>query len=70
MQVKLCARCPYAPDDLATHYEPNAALHLCANCDREAGSSTSTTHAKPEGDKNAQQLPKSSVRQSEPLRAL
>ena len=33
MQVKLCARCPYTPDDLATHYEPKAALHLCAKCD-------------------------------------
>jgi Bacterial regulatory helix-turn-helix protein, lysR family len=35
MQVKLCARCPYTPDDLATHYEPKAALHLCAKCDSE-----------------------------------
>jgi Bacterial regulatory helix-turn-helix protein, lysR family len=35
MQVKLCARCPYTPDDLATHYEPKAALHLCAKCDNE-----------------------------------
>ena len=37
MQVKLCARCPYTPDDLATHYEPTAALHVCAKCDSEEG---------------------------------
>lgn len=35
MQVKLCARCPYTPRDLADHYDPDAALHLCASCDVE-----------------------------------
>jgi len=35
MRVKLCARCPYAPCDLAGHYDPDAALHACAQCDRE-----------------------------------
>ena len=35
MRVKLCARCPYAPRDLADHYDPEAALHACAKCDRE-----------------------------------
>jgi hypothetical protein len=37
MRVKLCARCPYAPRDLAGHYDPEAALHVCAKCDREPG---------------------------------
>jgi hypothetical protein len=36
MQVKLCARCPYSPRDLADHYDVNAALHLCATCDAES----------------------------------
>ena len=35
MKVKLCARCPYAPPDLAGHYDPEAALHVCAKCDGE-----------------------------------
>jgi hypothetical protein len=35
MRVKLCARCPYLPQDLADHYDPGAALHLCARCDGE-----------------------------------
>ncbi len=35
MQVKLCARCPYSPRDLADHYDINAALHLCATYDAE-----------------------------------
>jgi hypothetical protein len=34
MQVKVCAECPYTPDDLSTHYDANAALHACAECDR------------------------------------
>jgi hypothetical protein len=33
MRVKLCARCPYTPRDLASHYDPDAALHACAKCD-------------------------------------
>lgn len=33
MQVKLCARCPYTPRDLADHYDSKAELHLCATCD-------------------------------------
>jgi len=33
MQVKLCARCPCTPRDLADHYDSQAALHLCAMCD-------------------------------------
>lgn len=35
MRVKLCARCPYGPRDLADHYDPEAAAHLCASCDGE-----------------------------------
>lgn len=30
MRVKLCARCPYVPQDLADHYDACASLHLCA----------------------------------------
>src|ERR1700704_3369013 len=37
MRVKLCARCPYTPRDLAAHYDPEAALHVCAKCDSEQG---------------------------------
>jgi len=37
MRVKLCARCPYTPQDLAGHYDPEAALHVCAKCDGEQG---------------------------------
>jgi len=40
MRVKLCARCPYLPCDLAGHYDSEAALNLCATCDREQGTST------------------------------
>jgi hypothetical protein len=35
MRVKLCARCPYTPRDLAHHYDPKAALYACATCDNE-----------------------------------
>lgn len=35
MKVKLCARCPYTPHDLADHFDPAATLHACATCDRE-----------------------------------
>jgi len=35
MRVKLCSRCPYAPRDLADHYDPDAALYSCARCDSE-----------------------------------
>jgi hypothetical protein len=40
MRVKLCARCPYTPRDLAGHYDPEAVLHVCAKCDGEQGMST------------------------------
>jgi hypothetical protein len=35
MRVKLCERCPYTPCDLADHYDPEAARHLCTTCDVE-----------------------------------
>src|ERR1700676_5762671 len=37
MRVKPCARCPYTPQDLTGHYDPEAALHVCAKCDGEQG---------------------------------
>ena len=36
MRAKLCARCPYTPQDLASYYDPEAALHACAKCDHES----------------------------------
>ena len=35
MRVKPCSRCPYTPQDLTGHYDPEAALHVCAKCDGE-----------------------------------
>ncbi len=35
MRVKLCARCPYTPRDLAHHYDPEAALYACLKCDNQ-----------------------------------
>ena len=35
MRVKLCARCPYTPQNLDGDYDPEAALHFCARCDGE-----------------------------------
>jgi hypothetical protein len=40
MKVKLCERCPYTPYDLADHYDPVAALHACAICDRDQAAVT------------------------------
>jgi hypothetical protein len=40
MRVKLCARCPYTPRDLAGHYDPKGALHACAKCDGQQGAGT------------------------------
>jgi hypothetical protein len=37
MRVKLCATCPYTPRDLASHYDPEAAFHVCARCDGKQG---------------------------------
>jgi hypothetical protein len=40
MRVKLCARCPYTPRDLAGHYDPEGTLHACAKCDGQHEAST------------------------------
>jgi hypothetical protein len=40
MRVKLCARCPYTPQDLAGHYDPKGVLHVCAKCDSQQGAGT------------------------------
>lgn len=40
MRVKLCSRCPYAPRHLAGHYDPEAAIHVCAKCDDAETAST------------------------------
>jgi hypothetical protein len=37
MRVKLCARCPYLPRDLAGHYDPKGVIHVCAKCDSQQG---------------------------------
>lgn len=42
MRVKLCARCPYTPQDLAGHYDPEGTLYACARCD--GGQKVSTNH--------------------------
>lgn len=36
MRVKLCARCPYSPQDLADHYDASSSSHLCVRCDGKA----------------------------------
>jgi hypothetical protein len=33
MRVSLCARCSYAPQHLAGHYDPEGALHVCVKRD-------------------------------------
>lgn len=33
MRVKLCARCPYSPQDLADYYDESSSFHLCIRCD-------------------------------------
>jgi hypothetical protein len=47
MRVRPCARCPYTPQDLAGHYDPEAALHVCAPCDGAQEVITRHYHAKP-----------------------
>ena len=70
MRVKLCARCPYAPRDLAGHYDPEAAFHACAKCDGEQGMITNHYPREARRRRNAQQSPISSARRSEALRHL
>jgi len=40
MRVRLCKRCPYTPRDLAGHYDPEGAFHVCAKCDGQQDAST------------------------------
>ena len=40
MRVKICARCPYTPRDLAGHYDPEGIVHVCAKCDGQRRLST------------------------------
>jgi hypothetical protein len=39
MKVQLCSRCRHTLRVLAGHYDPGAALHLCARCDGEQAAS-------------------------------
>jgi hypothetical protein len=57
MRVKLCARCPYTPRDLARHYDPDAILHLCANCDGERKASTNEYPRKAERRQKCATIP-------------
>jgi hypothetical protein len=70
MRVKLCARCPYTPRDLTGHYDPEAALHVCARCDGEQGVLTKHSHARPTGDENVQKSPTPSAWRGEAVRHL
>ena len=57
MRVKLCARCPYTRRDLADHYDPDAVLHLCANCDGEQKASTNEYPRKAERRQKCAAIP-------------
>ena len=57
MRVKLCARCPYTARDLAGHYNPDAILHLCANCDGEQKASTNEYPRKAERRQKCAAIP-------------
>jgi hypothetical protein len=57
MRVKLCAGCPYTPRDLAGHYDPEAILHLCANCDGEQKASTNEYSRKAERRQKCATIP-------------
>ena len=57
MRVKLCAQCPYTRRDLAGHYDPDAILHLCANCDGEQKASTNEYPRKAERKQRCATVP-------------
>jgi len=57
MRVKLCAQCPYTRWDLAGHYDPDAILHLCANCDSEQKASTNEYPRKAERRQKCAAIP-------------
>jgi hypothetical protein len=61
MRVKLCARCLYKPRDLAGHYDPEAILHLCANCDGEQKASTNEYPRKAERRQRCATIPNTPV---------
>lgn len=42
MRVKLCARCPYSPQDLADLYDASSSFHLCVRCDGKAAAAELT----------------------------
>ena len=70
MRVKLCRRCPYTPRDLADHYDPEAALHVCAKCDGEQAMLTNHYPREVHGGENAQQSTISSKWRSDAVRHL
>lgn len=43
MRVKLCARCPYSPLDLADLYDARSSSHLCVRCDGKAAAAEKLT---------------------------
>jgi len=51
MRVKLCARCPYSPQDLATYYDAKSSHHLCLRCDGKGAPAESTFLTKAKGER-------------------
>jgi hypothetical protein len=70
MRVKLCARCPYTPRDLAGHYDAESVFHVCATCDGKQEVNARHYPREPTGGENAQQSPISSKRRNEALHNL
>lgn len=68
-RVKLCSRCPYAPPDLADHYDPEG-FFTCARSVTADKRRTPTNHTRPTGDTNAQHLPVFMEWRSQTLRNL
>jgi hypothetical protein len=50
MRVKLCARCPYSPQDLANHYDATSSNHLCVRCDGKRAPAELTILVKVNGE--------------------
>src|SRR2546429_2609118 len=57
VKVTLCAQCPYTRRDLAGHYDPDAVLHLCANCDGGQKASTNEYPRKAERRQKCAAIP-------------
>jgi hypothetical protein len=57
VKVTLCAQCPYTRRDLAGHYDPDAILHLCADCDGEQKASTNEYPRKAERKQKCAAIP-------------